>query len=117
MKPTSGILLYVCAKHKHALGDGWKRGQVNLKADVFFSQMCINSQSNLTAYNMKKMDIFAPVDDGIKKCYHSTNGIFYMFSKRERQQIAKLIYSFCSVVMFLQIKLFHNDLFSVLHYL
>lgn len=52
-----------------------------------------------------------------KKSYHSTNGIFYMFPKREGKQIGKLIYSFCSMVMFLQIKLFHNDLFSVLHYL
>lgn len=62
MKSTSGILLYPCAKHKHALSDGWKRGQVNLKVDVFFSQMCINRQSNLTAHKMKKMDISALVN-------------------------------------------------------
>lgn len=55
-------MLYPCAKHKHALSDGWKRGQVNLKVDVFFSQMCINSQSNLTAYKMKKTDILALVN-------------------------------------------------------
>lgn len=84
MKPTSGILLYLCAKHKHnALSDGWKRGQVNLKVDVFFSQMCINSQSNLTAYNMKKMDIFAPVDDGIKKMLFYKWYLLYVFKERK----------------------------------
>lgn len=66
MKPASGILLFPCAKHKHALSDGWKRGQVNLKVDVFFSQICINSQGNLTAYKIKKMDIYSLVDDGTK---------------------------------------------------
>lgn len=37
--------------------------------------------------------------------------------KKRNSKIIPLIYSFCSVVMFLQIKLFYNDLFSVLHYL
>lgn len=81
MKPTSDILLYPCAKHKHALSDEWKKGQVNLKVDVYFSQ----SQSNLTAYKMKQMDIFALVADGIKKklsfykCY-----ILYVCKERKK---------------------------------
>lgn len=67
MKPTSGIMLYPFARHKHAFSDKWERGHVTLKVDIFFSQKYIRSQSNLTAYKMKQMDIFALVDDGIQK--------------------------------------------------
>lgn len=68
---------------------------------------------------MKQMDIFTLVDDGIQKRYHSANFIYVCKQRKKRNsKIIPLIYSFCSVVMFLQMKLlYNNDLFSVSHYL
>lgn len=67
------------------------------------------------------MDIFALVDARnqqkklfVYKCY-----LLYVGKQQKKinREIVPLISSLCSVVTFLQIKLFYNDLFSVLHYL
>lgn len=68
------------------------------------------------------MGILALVDDGIQKnviILQMLSVIFLQTKKEEKRnsKIILLIQSFCSVLMFLRIKLFYNDLFSVLHYL
>lgn len=67
------------------------------------------------------MDIFALVDarNQQKKLFAYKCYLLYVGKQQKKinREIVPLISSLCSVVIFLQIKLFYNDLFSVLHYL
>lgn len=82
-----------------------------------FSCRYVGSQSNLTAYKMKEMDILALPDDGRKNVIILQMLYVCKQRKKRNREIIPLICSFCFAVMFLQIKLSYNDLFSVLHYL